>query len=229
MDPGWRFALGDVAGADASEFNDTAWRVLDLPHDGSVEGTLDGNAPGVGPIGYLPTGIGWYRRTFRLPTALRGREALLEFDGVYMNSDVWINGQHLGKRPYGYVSFAYDITRHLRPGTNVIAVRVDNSKQPNSRWYSGSGIYRHVWLTLEQPLHLAHWGMFVTPRTADTASATVEVRTRVENHFADSRRATLRSVVIDASAREVARVDTTISLRAGEQIEVRQQLRVSSP
>ncbi|HEV8214657.1 MAG TPA: hypothetical protein VGP95_02450, partial [Gemmatimonadaceae bacterium] len=148
MDPEWRFTLGDPAGAERPAFDDRAWRRLDLPHDWSIEGTMRQDAPGRGQFAFLPGGMGWYRKAFRLPANARGLEARLEFDGAYMNSDVWINGVHLGKRPYGYISFAYDISHHLVPGVNVVAVRVDNSSQPNSRWYSGSGIYRHVWLTL---------------------------------------------------------------------------------
>ena len=113
-----------------------------------------------------------------MPASARGLEARLEFDGVYMNSDVWINGVHLGKRPYGYISFAYDISHHVVPGVNVVAVRVDNSSQPNSRWYSGSGIDRHVWLTLSDSLHVAHWGTYVTTPRADSTRADVVVRTQ---------------------------------------------------
>ena len=133
------------------------------------------DAPGRGQFAFLPGGIGWYRKAFRMPASARGLEALLEFDGVYMNSDVWINGVHLGKRPYGYVSFAYDISHDIVPGVNVVAVRVDNSNQPNSRWYSGSGIDRHVWLTLSDSLHVAHWGTYVTTPRADSTRADVVV------------------------------------------------------
>jgi beta-galactosidase len=115
MDPGWRFTRGDPAGAQAADFDDRSWRRLDLPHDWSVEGRPEEDAPGGGRIGYFPTGIGWYRKWFRAPQAAPGREVWLEFDGAYMNSDVWINGQHLGKRPYGYIGFAYELTRYLRP------------------------------------------------------------------------------------------------------------------
>ena len=156
-------------------------------------------------MGFFPTGIGWYRKTFRLPAGARGRDAWLEFDGVYMNSDVWINGVHLGRRPYGYASFAYDVTRHLVPGVNVVAVRVDNSRQPNSRWYTGSGIYRHVWLTIADRLHVGHWGTYVTTPRADSAGADVVARTRVENGYGAPREGVLRSVVVDSAGREVAR------------------------
>ncbi len=165
MDPGWRFTLGDPPRAEAPGFDDRGWRRLDLPHDWSIEGTPREDAPGGGRVGYFPTGIGWYRKTFRVPSGLNGRVALLEFDGVYMNGDVCLNGHHLGQRPYGYTSFAYDVTRELVPGVNLVAVRVDNSNQPNSRWYSGSGIYRHTWLTLTGPLHVAHRGVGAGPST----------------------------------------------------------------
>ena len=229
MDPGWRFTLGDPAGAERPSFDDRRWRFLNVPHDWSIEGTPREDAPGGGRVGYFPAGTGWYRKSFRLPPGARGREVWLEFDGVYMNSDVWINGAHLGKRPNGYVGFAYDITRHLVPGVNVVAVRVDNSPQPNSRWYSGNGIYRHVWLTLVDPLHVGHWGTSVTTPKADSGSAEIVVRTRVENHHRSPRRASLRSVVRDSAGLEVARGDTSFSLAAGAKIELEQRLQVESP
>jgi beta-galactosidase len=229
MDPEWRFTLGDPAGAERPAFDDHAWRRLDLPHDWSIEGTMRQDAPGRGQFAFLPGGIGWYRKAFRMPASARGLEARLEFDGVYMNSDVWLNGVHLGKRPYGYISFAYDISHHLVPGVNVVAVRVDNSSQPNSRWYSGSGIYRHVWLTLSDSLHVARWGTYVTTPRADSARADVIVRTRLENDRTTARRGTLRSLVLDDNGREVARFDTAFALAAGERLEVEQQLHVATP
>jgi beta-galactosidase len=228
MDPGWHFTLGDPKGADQPRFDDSQWRRLDLPHDWSIEGTPRQDAPGGGRVGYFPTGIGWYRKAFRLPGA-RGRRVWLEFDGVHMNSDVWINGVHLGRRPYGYIGFAYDITGHLASGVNVVAVRVDNSLQPNSRWYTGSGIYRHVWLTVVDPLHVGHWGTYVTTPRADSAGADVSARTRVENDHTALRQGILRSVVLDGAGREVARSETPFSLIAGEKIELSQRLQVARP
>jgi beta-galactosidase len=229
MDPDWRFTLGDPQGAEQPRFDDRQWRMLNLPHDWSIEGTPREDAPGGGRVGYFPMGTGWYRKAFRLPTRARGREVWLELDGVYMNSDVWINGVHLGRRPYGYVSFAYDITRHLVPGINLVAVRVDNSRQPNSRWYSGSGIYRHVWLTVVDRLHVAHWGTYVTTPRADSAGAEVMVRSRLENEHPKPKRGVLRSVLVDGDGREVARSETPFALAAGEKVELQQQLAVSSP
>ena len=229
MDPGWRFTLGDPAGAERPGFNDRAWRFLDLPHDWSIEGRPTEDAPAGGRGAYLPTGIGWYRKSFRLPPGWRGHEVWLQFDGIYMNSDVWVNGAHVGHRPYGYTSVSYDVTKHLVPGVNVVAVRVDNSQQPNSRWYTGSGIYRHTWLTIVDPLHVVHWGVYVTTPSVDSARAMVLARTRVSNDAASARRGTLRTVVVDGTGREVARGDTAFSLAAGSSIVLDQRLVVPSP
>jgi beta-galactosidase len=229
MDPGWRFTLGDVAGAERPGFDDRAWRRLDLPHDWSIEGVPRQDAPAGGRGGFFPTGIGWYRKAFRLPAGARGQRAWLEFDGVHMNSDVWVNGTHVGRRPYGYVSFAYDITPHLVPGVNVVAVRVDNARQPNSRWYTGSGIYRHVRLTLADPLHVGHWGTYITTPLVDSAGADVVARTRIENDHPGARSGVLRSVVVDPAGREVARAETPFRLAAGARQELEQRLRVAAP
>src|SRR6266567_2576555 len=140
FDDQWRFHRGDVTGAAQAGFDDRSWRTLRLPHDWSIQGPYSpDNASGTG---YLPGGIGWYRKTFSLADSLRGRKVSIEFDGVYRDSDVWINGQPLGHRPYGYSSFEYDLTPHLNFGskTNVVAVRVDHSQAADSRYYTGSGI-----------------------------------------------------------------------------------------
>lgn len=229
MDSAWRFTLGDPAGAERPGFDDHRWRRLDLPHDWSIEGTPAQDAPAGGRGGYFPTGVGWYRKAFRMPLGSRGRTASLEFDGVYMNSDVWINGVHLGRRPYGYIGFAYDITAHLASGTNVVAVRVDNSAQPNSRWYTGSGIYRHVWLTVVDPLHVARWGTSVTTPRADSAGATVLIHTRVENDRAAARGGLLRTLIVDSGGREVARTDATFSLAAKANVEIEHRVQVQAP
>jgi len=226
MDPDWRFALGDPRGAEQPKFDDHTWRRVDLPHDWSIEGTPSRDAPGGGRVGYFPTGIGWYRKAFRLPAGAGGREAWLEFDGVYMNSDVWINGVHLGNRPYGYSSVAYDITKRLVPGINVVAVRVDNSLQPNSRWYSGSGIYRHVWLTIVDRLHVPHWGVSVTTPQVDTTGAVIVVHTSIENYYAAGRNGVLRTRILDRQGRDVALTDATFSMAPSSRNEVEHRVRV---
>lgn len=229
MDPGWLFAPGDHLGAERVDFDDDGWRRLDLPHDWSIEGRPDQNAPGAGRVGYFPTGVGWYRKHFRLPAGADGRRVWIEFDGIYEMSDVWINDHHLGNRPFGYVGFRYDVTGLTEPGVNVIAVRVDNSNQPNSRWYSGSGIYRHAWLTLVAPLHVGHWGTFVTSPDAAADAATLAIRTRVENHHPEVRTGVLRSTVLDAHGRALARTEAPFTIDGGGELELDQRLTLASP
>ena len=160
FDFGWRFLKGDEKDAQLRTFNDDSWRSIDLPHDWSVEGPFDASEKAQGS---LPSGIGWYRKRFHTPNSGQDHIVSLEFDGVYENSEVWINDHYLGKRPSGYTPFYYDLTPFLdRKGENVVAVRVDNSRQPNSRWYSGSGIYRHTWLLSTHHMHIAPWGVYVT-------------------------------------------------------------------
>ena len=168
----WLFQLTDIKGAEGPEFNDAKWRSLNVPHDWSMEGQFsEKNPAGVGG-GALPGGIGWYRKHFKVSKTTG--KSFIQFDGVYCNSEVWINGHYLGKRPNGYISFQYDLTPYLKPGKdNVIAVRVDNSKQPNSRWYSGSGIYRNVRLLQVNDVHIDARQTFV--RSTKIAATSAEV------------------------------------------------------
>ena len=162
FDKDWRFLLGDSAQMAKAEYNDSWWRRLDLPHDWAIEGDFYVGNPSGASGGALPGGIGWYRKHFTINReSTANNRYFIEFDGVYMNSTVYVNGQKVGNRPYGYSSFEYDITPYVKEGENVVAVRVDNSDQPNSRWYSGCGIYRHVWLTETHPIHVKHWGVYV--------------------------------------------------------------------
>jgi beta-galactosidase len=183
FDFGWRFHLGEATGAEAAAFDDASWRPVDLPHDWSIEGPYDQNAPAGGSGGYLPTGVGFYRKAFSLPESARGGRVAVRFDGVYQHSTVWVNGHEAGYRPYGYSSFQYDITPFVTYGSapNVIAVRVDNSQQPNSRWYSGSGIFRHTWLITTDRLSIAPLGVGLTTPSVSDESAVVNVRVRVNN------------------------------------------------
>ena len=196
FDKGWLFILGDSAQMATPTYNDNHWRKLCLPHDWAIEGDFyAGNPSGAGG-GALPGGIGWYRKHFLLDCeAEPGGRYFIEFDGVYMNSTVYVNGQEVGHRPYGYSSFEYDITKYLKRGDNVIAVKVDNSDQPNSRWYSGCGIYRHVWLTKTNAVHVKHWGVHVQ---TDAKTGQIKVETDVEgNNYK------VRNTVYDVSGKEV--------------------------
>jgi beta-galactosidase len=211
FDADWRFLKGDAAGAEQPDFNDATWRKLDVPHDWSIEGPFDKNNPTGGAGGFLPAGVGWYRKHFTLPSEYKDRSVFIDFDGVMANSDVWINGFHLGKRPYGYVSFRYDLTGHLSFGSdkpNVLAVRADNSGQPASRWYSGAGIYRHVRLVVTDPVHIEHWGTFVTTPQAGADKATVRVQSEVANQSNVARVLSLQVTVLDPNGRPVQTAET---------------------
>ena len=173
FDKGWLFALADSAGMERVDYTDQGWRKLDLPHDWAIEGDFLVSNPSGASGGALPGGIGWYRKHFTIDAKDKYERYFIGFDGVYMNSTVYINGHQLGTRPYGYSSFEYDLTPYInKKGDNVIAVRVNNSDQPNSRWYSGCGIYRHVWLTKTHPVRISQWGQYVS----SSSDGTVRVR-----------------------------------------------------
>jgi len=179
---GWRFVLGDNADYSKKSLNDDGWRLLNLPHDWAIEGDFSKDNPSGTGGGALPGGIGWYRKVFTLDKKLKTKRVRIDFDGVYMNATVWINGHELGTRPYGYISFGYDITPYINiGGENTIAVRVDNKEQPNSRWYSGCGIYRNVWLTTTSDIHVVKDGTYVTSKCINDVRATVNVETKIQN------------------------------------------------
>jgi beta-galactosidase len=164
----WKFYLGNDSTAINTTYNDTKWRILSLPHDWSIESNFIKDAPATNQGGLLPGGIGWYRKIFTLPASAKNKNVTIEFDGVYKNSEVWINGKYLGKRPYGYANFLYDLTPHLFfDKVNVIAVKVDNSQQPDSRWYSGSGIYRDVKLLIKNRIAFKENGLHIMPSVVD--------------------------------------------------------------
>jgi beta-galactosidase len=230
FDSGWWFAKGNPSGAEQADFDHSAWRQLDLPHDFSVEGPFDAANPSGAPGAYLPTGDGWYRKAFQIPAALEGRKVFIEFDGVYMNSEVWINGHHLGKRPYGYLGFEYDLTPHLKfGGRNVIAVRVDNTLQPSARWYSGTGIYRHVWMKITDPVHVAHWGTYVTTPEITAEQAKVAIETTIRNHHDDARNVSVKQTVLDKSQAVVATTESTVDVPAGGEGIAKQPLTMKTP
>jgi beta-galactosidase len=231
FDSQWRFFKGDTESAQSAGFKDGGWRTLDLPHDWSIEGPFSEDAPAGGNGAYLPTGIGWYRKQFTLPATTRGKRVALQFDGIYQRSEVWINGTSLGMRPYGFTTFAYDLTQHLSPPgrPNQVAVRVDNSLQPNCRWYTGSGIYRHVWLIITDPIHIAQWGTFVTTPSIAQQSAAVEIKTRVLNESDRDAACDLTTEIIGLSGTMVQQDTTTLSIPHGGEETFAQRLSVASP
>ena len=204
FDADWSFLKGEASGAETPEFDDSGWRKLDVPHDWSIEGPFDRNNQTGGAGGFLPAGIGWYRKHFTLPVSSDGKRVFVDFDGVMANSDVWINGFHLGRRPYGYVSFRYELTGHLNFGAdkpNVLAVRADTSAQPASRWYSGAGIYRHTRLVITDPIHFEHWATFITTPQIVGGKAKVLVRTTIINQSDAARNVALEITLVDAKGR----------------------------
>jgi len=196
----WKFRLGAITGAESVAYNDASWRQLNLPHDWSIEFPFNRNSAAKGGGGYLDGGTGWYRKTFLLPQSYTGKRITIQFEGVYMNSTVWINGHLLGTRPYGYSTFEYDLTPYINTGTtkNVIAVKVENI-QPTSRWYSGSGIYRNVWLTATDPVHIAYCGTYITTPLVSQAFATVTAKTRIQNHSATAKIVSVITSIYDQS------------------------------
>ena len=227
---GWLFSLADDSLAARPEFVDSGWRKLNLPHDWAIEGDFSQDNPSGTGGGALPGGVGWYRKTFVAENKDKGKHFRIEFDGVYMNSEVFINGTCLGKRPYGYISFSYDLTPYLKWGEkNVIAVRVDNAEQPNSRWYSGCGIYRNVWLLKIGDVCVAEWGTYVTTAKVDGQGASLNLVTTLENTGKENADVTVRSVLKDAEGKEVAQAESPANVVAEKSVEIAQKLQVTSP
>ena len=255
FDDGWRFLRADAPGAELPEFNDTSWRTLDLPHDFSVEDlphrAADANGEGalwgttviptrVGPFdaelsqggrdtGWFVGGTGWYRKRFSAAAVPDGDQVEIVFDGVYMNSDVWLNGALLGHHPYGYTSFAYDLTPHLRrDGENILAVRVRNEGR-NSRWYAGSGIYRHVWLNTTGSVRVTLWGVGVTTSEISKDSASVKVAMQIENRAQTGQDVVVRVRLFDSKNVNTGSRDVRQSLAAGASAGVEQAFTVAAP
>jgi len=230
FDYNWKFDLGDTPEASTPNYNDAAWRSLDLPHDWSIEGKIDINNPTKGAGGYFPAGTGWYRKTFDVPANWDGKRVSIYFEGVYMNSEVFINGKSVGVHPYGYTSFNIDLTPYLRFGQkNVVAVRVDNSQQINCRWYSGSGIYRHVWLTVTEPVHVAHWGVSVSTSQVSAEKAIVQVKTRIINETDEPQRVMLHTDLMAQNKSKVGSQRMGVEIPANAGKEFVQILSVSNP
>jgi beta-galactosidase len=235
LDKGWRFLKGDAPGAEQPGFADSAWRVLDVPHDWSIAGPFDPGNPTGGAGGFLPSGVGWYRMHFGAGVRDDGRRVFVEFDGVMANSDVWINGCHLGHRPYGYVGFAYELTSHLVAGrdANVLSVRVDDSGQPASRWYTGAGIIRHVRLVVTNPVHIERDSTVVSASEVSVRRALVHVRTTVVNQSDEAETVALRVRMTGpgggAPVGGVAKVTSAQTVPAGQSAVLCTDVEVSSP
>src|SRR5690625_1446937 len=230
MDADWLFYKGDPQDAYERNFDDKDWTSIHIPHDWSIEGPFDQSNPSGPDGGFLPGGIGWYRKHFNLTEIDSGKKVYIYFDGIYRNSEVWCNGHFIGKRPSGYMGFYYDLTPYVTCGElNTLAIRVDNSDQPNSRWYTGSGIYRSVWLTICSPLHINYWGTYITtPQISDTES-TVQIETTVTNDYQLTKNFSLETFIYDQADQLVAKQSKQISAKAGKESKIKQIFTLENP
>ena len=230
FDSAWKFHQGDASGAQAATFDDSSWTALDVPHDWSISLPFTQNSPAGGGGGYLNGGVGWYRKTFTLPASASGQKIFVQFDGIYMDSTVYLNGTQVGARPYGFSSFECDLTASAKPGaSNVLAVRVNN-QQPSSRWYSGSGIYRHTWLKTVNPVRVAYTGAVVTTPQVSSTSAAVNISVTVQNDTTSAQSVTVASSVGDASGAAVgAATSPATAVAAGKTATVMLTMTVANP
>ncbi len=235
FDDGWKFYRGDTTNAEQISFDDNNWRQIDLPHDFSIEDLPGTNSPfnpdvvnGVS-IGFTTGGIGWYRKTFTLLPTQKNKKIVLLFDGVYMNADVWLNGEHLGNHPYGYTSFYYDISDKIKwNDKNIIAVQVKNVGA-TSRWYAGSGINRHVWLQESESVHVAPCGTSITTPKVSAASAKVNIKTKVLNETNASSTITIVNKILNAKNVEVVRTTSKQNIAANSDYDFNDDAIVKSP
>ncbi|WP_139956491.1 glycoside hydrolase family 2 TIM barrel-domain containing protein [Flavicella sediminum] len=208
FDANWKFIQQDIPGAEQVNFDDATWRTLNLPHDWSIEGEYHESNPMGAQCGYLPAGFGWYRKTITVPENWKGKQIEIAFDGVFMNSTVWANGKELGTRPYGWISFAYDISEAVSTSKTItFAVRVDNDKQPSARWYTGSGIYAHTWIDIKNNTQINRNGIFIK-----TEGNQVFVETEVSNTNDDCKKINLVTSIIDKNGVVVATAVDKIKL-----------------
>jgi len=235
FDANWSFHLGGAQGAESPGFDDSQWRKLDLPHDWSIEDLPNTSSPfnpnAISQVngGFTTGGTAWYRKSFTLRPEQKGKRIVIQFDGVYMNAEVWLNGQSVGSHPYGYTSFWFDITDKVKSDSaNVLAVKVRNEGE-NSRWYSGSGIYRHVWLKTLEPTHIAQWGTYITTRDVSASSAKVSIRTKVLNETDQTSQTVLLSRVLNSKGQLVVEIESRHTIPAHSSYEFEQLVELKDP
>lgn len=226
----WSFHLNDSIVDKDTIGTSTKWRTLDVPHDWSIEGKFDEKSPAGYGGGSLNGGLGWYKKTFKVAASDSTKITSITFDGVYKNSEVWINGHYLGKRPNGYIGFQYDMSPYLNYGdkTNEIIVKVDNSKQPNSRWYSGSGIFRNVWIETTDKLHVGHWGTYITTPKVTSEKASVNFEATIQNQYAAEKKATITTTIFKEDTK-VTSVTQNITIGANANQTLKQSAEVETP
>jgi beta-galactosidase len=231
----WRFHRGGAQGAEVSEFDDSQWRKIDLPHDWSIEDLPGTNSPfsvdAVSQVsgGFTTGGTGWYRKEFKIPVELKDKQFVIRFEGVYMNAEIWLNGELLGNHPYGYTSFWFDITPLLKTDKeNVLAVKVKNEGE-NSRWYSGSGIYRHVWLDILPQVHVKTWGTYITTPLVNEKEASINIVTTIVNDGRKTSEFALITKIIDPAGIKQSEIETTKSVEPGKSVDIIQEIKLKTP
>ena len=240
FDANWLFVKDSIVGAEATGFDDSKWRTVNLPHDWSIEdlpnqatgiidGPFDKNSIGQGATGFTDGGTGWYRKKFMTEASFPGKWVTISFDGVYMNSEVWLNGHYVGNHPYGYTPFYYDLTSYLNPvgQQNVLAVKVRNEGK-NSRWYSGSGIYRHVWLNLTNKIHIDNWGVYITTPQVSERGATIQLKSSVVNNETGRSAVNIVTTIISPEGKTVAQTRKALPLPAGGRVTDEQHIVLSN-
>ncbi|MCF7740246.1 MAG: DUF4982 domain-containing protein [Candidatus Marinimicrobia bacterium] len=229
FDFSWRFQMGELDEAKNPDYNDKGWEMINLPHDWSIERPF--SARWASGTGYLPGGVGWYRKEFTIPEKYSNKKIFVQFDGIYKRSKVWINGELLGFRPYGYISFQYELTPHLNFGgeKNVMAIRVDHRDFADSRWYAGSGIYRHVWLKIMDKLHIAHWGNYVTTPRVSENSAEVQIETKVKNESTSSKSCTVVNTILDAEGKAQKTIEREHKIPGNDEYNFVQKTSIDNP
>ncbi|WP_205509616.1 sugar-binding domain-containing protein [Longitalea arenae] len=224
----WKFQKGEQSGAAQPAFSDAGWRTLNLPHDWGIEGPF--SKEWASGTGYLPGGIGWYRKTFTVPPTMTGKQLYIYFDGVYKNSEVWINGHYLGKRPNGFIPFQYELTRYLQPGAkNTVAVKVDHSSFADSRWYTGSGIYRNVYLIATNPVHIDQWGVAFSTPLVSAAKANARVNVSVVNNTSTGKAVTVQCTLTDKNGKPVATAQQQITADTNAATEANCTFAIANP
>jgi len=224
----WKFNLNDDNKASEKSFDDKKWNTVDVPHDWSVEGQLSPTLASC--TGFLPAGIGWYRKSIVIPIEKQDKKVYLYFEGVYNRSEVFINGKSLGKRPNGYISFMYDATPFVEFGKeNVIAVRVDHSLSADSRWYSGSGIYRDAWLVYSNPIHIAQWGVYAASKNVSAKQATLAVEVEIENNSKVNSNLIIQNELVAPDGKIVAKSSAKLPILASQNAKVNVEIKFNNP
>lgn len=230
FDFGWKFQAGEAINAEAVDFDDAAWREVNLPHDWSIEGNFSNNNPSFSRGGWLPTGKVAYRKTFTVGENQKDKRFVIYFDGAYRNSEVFINGHSLGKRPLGYIAFHYDMTKHINfGGENVLTVKLDNSQQPGSRWYTGTGIYRHVHLITTNKLYIPVWGNYIIANDFTAEKASIGIETKVKNDYESNQSLVIRHKAYSPDGTLVSEKQKEVDVMSGQEESLNMLIEVKKP